>query len=99
MSEHGRHERSSQRLVRRSRRLQQERGAAADSSAQMAPGGVYSLPREPSAPAGGMIKLGESTYVDAARLARDPRSVILRPLGAVDEHGTHLPLRVAWLGT
>ena len=81
-----------------SRRPQQERGAAADSSAQMAPGGVYSLPREPSVRAGGMIKLGECTYVDAARLARDPRSVILLPLGAVEEHGPHLPLLVDWLG-
>src|SRR5207244_8137639 len=61
-------------------------------------GGVYSLPREPSAPAGGMIKLGECTYVDAARLARDPRSVILLPLGAVEQHGPHLPLLVDWLG-
>src|SRR2546427_3762389 len=41
-----------------------------------------------------MIKLGECTYVDAARLARDPRSVILLPLGAVEEHGPHLPLLV-----
>ena len=45
-----------------------------------------------------MIKLGECTYVDAARLARDPRSVILLPLGAVEEHGPHLPLLVDWLG-
>src|SRR5882672_12218557 len=45
-----------------------------------------------------MIKLGECTYVDAARLARDRRSVILLPLGAVEEHGPHLPLLVDWLG-
>ena len=45
-----------------------------------------------------MIKLGECTYVDAARLARDARSVILLPLGAVEEHGPHLPLLVDWLG-
>jgi creatinine amidohydrolase len=45
-----------------------------------------------------MIKLGECTYIDAARLARDPRSIILLPLGAVEEHGPHLPLLVDWLG-
>ena len=45
-----------------------------------------------------MIKLGECTYLDAARLARDPRSVVLLPLGAVEEHGPHLPLLVDWLG-
>lgn len=45
-----------------------------------------------------MIKLGECTYVDAARLAREPRSLILLPLGAVEEHGPHLPLLVDWLG-
>lgn len=45
-----------------------------------------------------MIKLGECTYLDAARLARDPRSLILLPLGAVEEHGPHLPLLVDWLG-
>ena len=45
-----------------------------------------------------MIKLGECTHVEAARLARDPRSVVLLPLGAVEEHGPHLPLLVDWLG-
>lgn len=45
-----------------------------------------------------MVKLGECTYLDAARLARDARSVILLPLGAVEEHGPHLPLLVDWLG-
>jgi creatinine amidohydrolase len=45
-----------------------------------------------------MIKLGECTYIDAARLARDPRAVILLPLGAIEEHGPHLPLLVDWLG-
>jgi creatinine amidohydrolase len=34
----------------------------------------------------------------AARLARDPRSVVLLPLGAVEQHGPHLPLLVDWLG-
>ena len=45
-----------------------------------------------------MIKLGECTHPEAARLARDTRCVILLPLGAVEEHGPHLPLLVDWLG-
>src|SRR5215510_9777207 len=45
-----------------------------------------------------MIRLAECTHVEAARLARDARSVILLPLGAVEEHGPHLPLLVDWLG-
>ena len=45
-----------------------------------------------------MIRLGECTYVEAARLARDRRAVVLLPLGAVEEHGPHLPLLVDWLG-
>ena len=45
-----------------------------------------------------MITLAECTHLEAARLARDPRSVVLLPLGAVEEHGPHLPLLVDWLG-
>ena len=45
-----------------------------------------------------MIRLAERTYPEAARLARDPRSVIILPLGAVEQHGPHLPLLVDWLG-
>src|SRR5947199_5437092 len=45
-----------------------------------------------------MIKLGECTHLDAARLAGNARCVILLPLGAVEEHGPHLPLSVDWLG-
>src|SRR5881409_2923625 len=45
-----------------------------------------------------MIRLAERTWPEAARLARDPRSVVLLPLGAVEEHGPHLPLLVDWLG-
>jgi creatinine amidohydrolase/Fe(II)-dependent formamide hydrolase-like protein len=45
-----------------------------------------------------MIHLAERTYLEAARLARDPRAVVLLPLGAVEEHGPHLPLLVDWLG-
>jgi creatinine amidohydrolase len=45
-----------------------------------------------------MIALAECTHLEAARLARDARSVVLFPLGAVEEHGPHLPLLVDWLG-
>ena len=45
-----------------------------------------------------MIRLAERTYPEAARLARDPRSVVILPLGAVEQHGPHLPLLVDWLG-
>ena len=45
-----------------------------------------------------MRKLAEVTWEDAARLARDPRSVLLLPLGAIEQHGPHLPLFVDWLG-
>ena len=45
-----------------------------------------------------MIRLAERTWPEAARLARDPRSVIVLPLGAIEQHGPHLPLLVDWLG-
>ena len=45
-----------------------------------------------------MIRLAERTWPEAARLARDPRSVVLLPLGAIEQHGPHLPLAVDWLG-
>jgi creatinine amidohydrolase/Fe(II)-dependent formamide hydrolase-like protein len=45
-----------------------------------------------------MIRLAERTSPEAARLARDPRSVVLLPLGAIEQHGPHLPLLVDWLG-
>jgi creatinine amidohydrolase/Fe(II)-dependent formamide hydrolase-like protein len=45
-----------------------------------------------------MIRLAERTYEEAARLARDPKTVIMFPLGAIEEHGPHLPLLVDWLG-
>ena len=44
------------------------------------------------------IALAERTHVEARRLARDPRAVVLLPLGAVEQHGPHLPLLVDWLG-
>ena len=45
-----------------------------------------------------MIRLAERTFIEAARLAADPRSVILLPVGALEQHGPHLPLLVDWLG-
>ncbi len=45
-----------------------------------------------------MIRFAERTWPEAARLAGDPRSVLLLPLGAVEQHGPHLPLLVDWLG-
>ncbi len=45
-----------------------------------------------------VIRLAECTYIEAARLAADTRSVVLLPLGAFEEHGPHLPLMVDWLG-
>ena len=45
-----------------------------------------------------MIRLAECTYRDAARLARDERAIVILPLGAIEQHGPHLPLLVDWLG-
>lgn len=45
-----------------------------------------------------MLKLAECTWREAARLARDERAVVLLPLGAIEQHGPHLPLLVDWLG-
>ena len=45
-----------------------------------------------------MIRLAERTCEEAAMFARDPKSVIVFPLGAIEEHGPHLPLLVDWLG-
>lgn len=45
-----------------------------------------------------MIGLADCTSPEVAALARDPRSVVLLPLGAVEQHGPHLPLSVDWLG-
>jgi len=45
-----------------------------------------------------LIRLGELTSPAAARLARDPRAVVLIPLGAIEQHGPHLPLLVDWRG-
>jgi len=45
-----------------------------------------------------MIRLAECTWPAAERLARDPRALVILPLGAVEQHGPHLPLLVDWLG-
>ena len=45
-----------------------------------------------------MITLAELTWPEARRVARDQRSVVLLPLGAVEQHGPHLPLAVDWIG-
>jgi creatinine amidohydrolase len=45
-----------------------------------------------------LLRLAECTWVEARALARDRRAVVLLPLGAVEEHGPHLPLLVDWLG-
>lgn len=45
-----------------------------------------------------MIHLGECTYREAGRLARDERAIVILPLGAIEQHGPHLPLLVDWLG-
>src|SRR5439155_16933991 len=41
-----------------------------------------------------MICLAELTTREAARVAADPRAVVLLPLGAIEQHGPHLPLVV-----
>jgi creatinine amidohydrolase len=43
-------------------------------------------------------RLAECTSPEAARLGRDRRTVVVLPLGAVEQHGPHLPLLVDWLG-
>jgi creatinine amidohydrolase len=45
-----------------------------------------------------MVRLADLTWPEARRWARDRRSVVLLPLGAVEQHGPHLPLSVDWLG-
>jgi creatinine amidohydrolase len=45
-----------------------------------------------------VIRLADCTHAEAGRLARHPRAVVLLPLGAIEQHGPHLPLSVDWLG-
>ena len=45
-----------------------------------------------------MLALAECTTGEVARLARRKNAVILLPLGAIEQHGPHLPLAVDWIG-
>ena len=45
-----------------------------------------------------MLALAECTTVEIGRLARRKNVVVLLPLGAIEQHGPHLPLAVDWLG-
>jgi creatinine amidohydrolase len=45
-----------------------------------------------------MVRLAEMTSPEAAKLARDPRAIVFLPLGAIEQHGPHLPLLVDWRG-
>jgi creatinine amidohydrolase len=45
-----------------------------------------------------VVRLAECTWPEARTLGRDPRAVVLLPLGAVEQHGPHLPLLVDWFG-
>jgi creatinine amidohydrolase len=46
-----------------------------------------------------MLRLADLTWPEARRVARDRRTVVLLPLGAVEQHGPHLPLSVDWIGS
>src|SRR3990172_8954689 len=54
--------------------------------------------RAPVHEVGRVIRLAECTSRRAARLARNDASVVLLPVGAIEQHGPHLPLFVDWLG-
>jgi len=45
-----------------------------------------------------LIRLANCTHREVRSLARDRRAVVLLPLGAIEQHGPHLPLLVDWLG-
>jgi creatinine amidohydrolase len=45
-----------------------------------------------------LIRLADRTHAEARTLARDPRTIVLLPLGAIEQHGPHLPLAVDWIG-
>lgn len=45
-----------------------------------------------------MIRLGDLTSPGVASVATDPRAVVFLPLGAIEQHGPHLPLLVDWRG-
>ena len=45
-----------------------------------------------------MLTLADCTTEEVARVARRKNAVVLLPLGAIEQHGPHLPLAVDWLG-
>ena len=45
-----------------------------------------------------MNRLAERTCEKTVKLTRDPKTVIVFLLGAIEEHGPHLPRLVDWLG-
>ena len=45
-----------------------------------------------------LIQLAELTAPEAEKLARNPKVVVILPLGAIEQHGPHLPLLVDWRG-
>jgi creatinine amidohydrolase len=45
-----------------------------------------------------MLVLADCTTEEVARLAHRRNVVVLLPLGALEQHGPHLPLAVDWLG-
>jgi creatinine amidohydrolase len=46
-----------------------------------------------------MLRLADLTWPEARRVARDRRTIVLVPLGAIEQHGPHLPLSVDWIGS
>ena len=49
-------------------------------------------------PSRALPRLADCTWLEARALGRDRRVVVLLPVGAVEQHGPHLPLSVDWLG-
>jgi creatinine amidohydrolase len=45
-----------------------------------------------------LVRLAELTGPEAAKLARSSKVVVILPLGAIEQHGPHLPLLVDWRG-
>jgi creatinine amidohydrolase len=59
---------------------------------------VANRPRRARLGGARILRLVDRTHVEARALARDARAVVLLPLGAIEQHGPHLPLSVDWLG-
>jgi creatinine amidohydrolase len=45
-----------------------------------------------------VVRLADLTWPEARAMARDRRSLVILPLGALEQHGPHLPLSVDWVG-